>query len=52
MAETTKVKFCSCEHKWQDERYGQHNRLHNLAKSKSATGKAWTCTVCGKKSEE
>ena len=40
---TTEIKKCTCEHKYQDERYGKKMRLHN------EMGKCggWRCTVCG-----
>ena len=40
---TTKIKKCTCNHAYQDERYGKGMRLHN------ETGKdgEWRCTVCG-----
>jgi len=50
-AETTTIKSCNCQHEWQDKKYGKGNRLHNLSKSKSPGVKAWTCTVCAKKTE-
>lgn len=45
MAETKKM-FCSCEHKFQDEKNGDHIRVFNIAKSASGAPK-WRCTVCG-----
>ena len=47
----TNIKYCSCDHKYQDAKYGQGKRLHNEAKPKNGTGKAWTCTVCGNRKE-
>lgn len=42
------IKPCDCQHKYQDERYGQGNRVHNeMKKEGKSTG--WRCTVCGKK---
>lgn len=38
------IKFCSCTHKYQDEKYGKQNRVHNQCKDGS-----WNCTVCGNK---
>lgn len=40
MSESTAIKRCTCEHDFQDKRYGKSMRLHN----KSAKG--WVCTVC------
>ncbi len=39
----TAIKKCSCEHEFQDERYGKGLRVHNLKKE----GKP-VCTVCRK----
>lgn len=36
-----KALKCSCEHKYQDERYGKGKRLHNMKSNGN-----WTCTVC------
>lgn len=38
----TEIKRCSCEHKWQDKRYGKGRRVKN----KTAKG-TYRCTVCG-----
>jgi len=37
----TVVKMCTCEHEYQDKRYGRQRRLHN----ESNIGHR--CTVCG-----
>lgn len=42
MAETL-VKACVCTSKYQDERYGKGNRLHNLSKDGASR-----CTQCGR----
>lgn len=43
---------CDCKHPFQDEKYGQGVRVHNLmngGKADAATGLArGRCTVCGK----
>ncbi len=36
------IKQCSCQSKFQDEKYGKSMRVHN----KTTTG--YRCTVCGK----
>lgn len=43
-----KVMFCSCKHAYQDEKYGQQNRVHNSGK-KGGPGHVppYVCTVCG-----
>jgi hypothetical protein len=38
----TKVMKCTCEHAYQDEKYGKKQRLHN----KKAEKKGYRCTVC------
>lgn len=35
---------CTCNHKYQDQKYGKKRRVHN----KKADDKGWRCTVCGK----
>lgn len=37
----TAILTCTCEHKYQDEKYGKNKRLHN------ETDKGYRCTVCG-----
>jgi hypothetical protein len=39
----SKVLACSCKHEYQDQRYGQGNRLMNPTKD------GYICTVCGGK---
>ena len=39
--DATAVLTCTCEHEYQDERYGKNKRLHNK------TDKGYRCTVCG-----
>jgi len=36
----TKIMVCSCEHKYQDEKYGKAKRVFNK------TVKGYRCTVC------
>jgi len=36
---------CSCQHKYQDEKYGPGNRVHNMMKDTKGQIK-WRCTVC------
>lgn len=38
----TVIKPCKCEHKFQDQRYGIGNRVHNINKD----GTKGKCTVC------
>ncbi len=44
--EKCKIMRCTCDHTYQDERYGPKQRLHNL-KSKDLPQESWRCTVCG-----
>ena len=37
----SEVKFCTCQHEYQDRKYGKNKRVHNK------TTKGWKCTVCG-----
>ena len=38
----TKIKPCTCGHKFQDEKHGKGKRVFNSAKDDQ-----WRCTVCG-----
>lgn len=40
---STKLAKCGCRHAYQDEQYGEENRLMNKKKNGG-----WCCTVCGK----
>jgi len=42
----TEIKNCTCESKFQDEKYGKNMRVYN--KTKKQDGKIYRCTVCGK----
>jgi hypothetical protein len=35
---------CSCEHEYQDQKYGKDNRVHNYCANNKSGG--WRCTVC------
>lgn len=37
------IKFCTCEHEYQDKTYGDHKRVHNITKKGELR-----CTVCEK----
>jgi hypothetical protein len=39
------IKRCTCEHEFQDKKYGLKKRVHNSCKDE---GK-YRCTVCGDK---
>ena len=41
------IKRCECKSEYQDKRYGRKLRVHN--ESKTNTGIAYKCTVCGSK---
>jgi transposase-like protein len=45
MAET-RIAFCSCLHKGQDNMFGKNKRVHNK------TEHGWRCTVCGKETKQ
>jgi len=40
-----RLMACTCEHEYQDSKYGKHVRVHNF-QDKLQT---WQCTVCGTK---
>ena len=44
MAENTKILRCTCEHEFQDKRYGKGKRVHNRKADKTK----FVCTVCRK----
>lgn len=49
-APATAVKFCGCESKFQDKRYGKGKRVHNLTGGSgrmARSTKGYRCTVCG-----
>lgn len=39
------IKPCNCQHSWQDEKYGNGNRVHNLRQGKTDKREV-RCTVC------
>lgn len=42
----SKIMTCTCDHKFQDETYGNKRRVHNLMASKKGNQTQWRCTVC------
>jgi len=40
----TKILKCSCDHKFQDEKYGKSKRVHNACSADKNI--QWRCTVC------
>ena len=47
------IKLCTCEHEYQDEKYGKGMRVHTPAKNKSDKGRIEPrCTVCGRQGTE
>jgi len=42
----TKIVKCSCEHEFQDKKYGKGMRVFNETAKTNPT--VWRCTVCGK----
>lgn len=47
MAETVEIK-CSCEHKYQDEKYGKGIRVANVKRGSEKNKGGVVCTVCGR----
>ena len=45
------VSFCSCEHKQQDEIYGEHMRLFAHASAKGTKLNRYRCTVCAREKD-
>ena len=43
----TKVIKCVCINEYQDKKYGEQKRVHNIGGTKDEP--TYTCTVCGKK---
>lgn len=39
---------CDCYSRYQDQTYGQGQRVHNYAKAHPTKSGGWRCTVCGK----
>lgn len=44
----TEKKRCTCDHDYQDAKYGQGMRVFNLGMKTKGSGTKATCTVCGK----
>lgn len=42
------IRFCSCNHKGQDDLHGKGRRVFNKLKGKTSTDERYRCTVCGK----
>jgi len=47
LANDSRVMSCSCEHAWQDRRYGKGKRVHNATKKLVGMTQQYRCTVCG-----
>ena len=43
---TTAIMTCTCEHKFQDKRYGRGRRVFNSKADRKQN--MWNCTSCGK----
>ncbi len=41
------IKKCNCKSKYQDEKYGKGNRVHNPKVKGSNGNQEYRCTVCG-----
>ena len=37
---------CTCDHAYQDQRYGKGMRVHNPEKRRPGMPQTYTCTVC------
>lgn len=48
---STQIVSCKCKNEFQDKKYGQGKRVHNLAKGKDDKIRAKRCTVCGDKKD-
>ena len=44
------IKSCTCQHDYQDKKYGKGKRVHNKI-TKSDKNLNWRCTVCGKEKD-
>jgi len=42
------ILFCSCEHRYQDEKYGGGKRVFNKMEKKPTSPQEYRCTVCGR----
>lgn len=42
------VTKCDCQSKYQDEKYGKGNRLHNVKGDGQGKPNGLRCTICGK----
>lgn len=47
----TKIIKCSCVHVYQDKRYGQGRRVHNVGGGRGGANIKYYCTVCGKEND-
>jgi hypothetical protein len=48
LSSSPKIIACTCDHAFQDERYGSRQRVHNPCARKTGPGVNHRCTVCGK----
>ena len=48
----TKVLPCTCAHAYQDRKYGQGRRVHNIGGGGGAGAKKYRCTVCNKENSK
>ena len=42
MSKESKIAKCTCNHEFQDKKYGKNNRVFNYC----VKGDKWRCTVC------
>jgi len=41
------LKRCTCDHKYQDKRYGRKIRVFNKTSAKQGDHYVYRCTICG-----
>lgn len=46
MEKQTNIKRCTCDHTYQDKRYGKRMRVHNWSITANNKFGGWRCTVC------
>lgn len=44
----TRILTCTCDHNYQDEKYGHKKRVMNETKGGTPDNKEYRCTVCDK----
>jgi len=44
----SKIMKCTCDHEYQDKKYGKKNRVFNEIATKPTQNQEYRCTVCKK----